>query len=51
MIWHAAKAGNKAVLQQYLDGASAKGFNFEEKDNNVRHLAKAFKTNQYSEPL
>jgi hypothetical protein len=35
MIWDAAKAGDKALLQQYLVGASAEDLVFEKDDINV----------------
>jgi hypothetical protein len=50
MIWDAAKAGNKALLQQYLVGASARDLIFEKADDNVSILWKAFEANQCCEP-
>jgi hypothetical protein len=44
MIWDAAKAGNKALLEQHLVGASAGDTIFEKRDTNVRHRSKSLQS-------
>jgi hypothetical protein len=35
VIWNAGKAGDEALLQQCLDGATIEDFNFEKMDDEV----------------
>jgi hypothetical protein len=44
MIWDAAKAGDKTLLQQYLVGASQTGDTKFEKKDNVRHRVESLQS-------